>query len=59
MPDLYRGHEGLRQWSADLREAWEFVEHMPLEVVDAGETVAFLCKVRLRGRTTGIEPTRA
>ncbi len=32
---------------------------MPLEVVDAGETVAFLCKVRLRGRTTGIEPTRA
>ncbi len=55
MPGVYRGHEGLRRWSADLREAWEFVEHMPLEVVDTGDAVAFLCKVRLRGRSTGIE----
>lgn len=55
MPDLYRGHAGFRQWAADLREAWEFVEHTPLEVVDAGDVAAFLCKIRLRGRSTGIE----
>ena len=55
MPDEYRGHAGLRQWAADLREAWEFVDHTPLEVVDAGDVAAFLCKVRLRGRSTGIE----
>lgn len=55
MPSVYRGHEGLRAWSADLREAWEFLDHMPLEVVDAGHMVAFLCKVRLRARTSGIE----
>jgi len=55
MPDTYRGHAGLREWAADLREAWEFVDHTPLEVVDAGNVFAFLCKVRLRARSTGIE----
>jgi hypothetical protein len=55
LPDVYRGHEGLRQWHADLLEAWEIRDHTPLEVVDAGEAVAFLCKIRLRARTTGIE----
>jgi hypothetical protein len=55
MPEVYRGHAGLRQWAADLREAWEFVDHTPLEVVDAGDAAAFLCKIRLRGRSTGIE----
>jgi ketosteroid isomerase-like protein len=55
MPSVYRGHAGLRQWFADLREAWEFQDHTPLEVVDAGGVIAFLCRVRLRARTTGIE----
>ncbi|HYH59534.1 MAG TPA: nuclear transport factor 2 family protein [Thermoleophilaceae bacterium] len=55
MPTVYRGHAGLRQWFADLREAWEFRDHTPLEVVDAGDVIAFLCRVRLRARTTGIE----
>ena len=55
MPSVYQGHAGLRQWFADLREAWEFRDHTPLEVVDAGEAIAFLCRVRLRARTTGIE----
>ena len=55
MPSAYRGHAGLREWSAELREAWEFLDHMPLEVVDAGDVVAFLCKIRLRARASGIE----
>ena len=55
MPDEYHGHQGLRRWAADLHEAWEFVDHTPLEVVDAGDVVAFRCKVRLRARSTGIE----
>ena len=55
MPDVYRGHTGLRQWAADLREAWDFRDHTPLEVVDAGDKVAFLCRIRLRARTSGIE----
>jgi hypothetical protein len=55
MPDNYRGHEGLRDWFADLREAWEFLEHRPVEIADAGTVFAFYCKVRLRSRTSGIE----
>jgi len=55
MPDVYDGHAGLRQWAADLREAWDFLDHTPLEVVDAGDRFAFLCRIRLRARTSGIE----
>lgn len=29
MPTVYRGHAGIREWSADLREAWEFLDHTP------------------------------
>ena len=55
MPSAYRGHAGLHQWAADLQEAWEFLEHRPLELIDAGDTFAFLCKIRLRARRSGIE----
>jgi hypothetical protein len=55
MPNVYRGHAGLRQWAADLHDAWEFLDHTPLELVDAGEVIAFLCRIRLRARTSGIE----
>jgi ketosteroid isomerase-like protein len=55
MPSVYRGHAGLREWSADLREAWEFLDHTPLEVVDAGDVIAFLCRIRLRAHASGIE----
>jgi ketosteroid isomerase-like protein len=55
MPSVYRGHTGLREWFAELREAWEILDHTPLEVVDAGDVLAFLCKIRLRARTSGIE----
>ncbi len=55
MPSAYEGHAGLRQWAQDLREAWEILDHTPLELVDCGDVLAFLCKVRLRGRRSGIE----
>src|ERR1044072_8257867 len=55
LPSVYRGHQGLRQWPAALRDAWEIRDHTPLELVDAGDVIAFLCKIRLRARTTGIE----
>ena len=55
MPSVYRGHAGLREWSADLRQGWEFLDHSPREIIDAGDALAFLCEIRLRGRTSGIE----
>jgi ketosteroid isomerase-like protein len=55
MPSVYRGHAGLREWFAELGEAWEIIDHTPLEVVDAGDVIAFLCRIRLRARASGIE----
>jgi ketosteroid isomerase-like protein len=55
MPTVYRGHAGMREWADDLHEAWEFVDHTPLEIADAGNVAAFLCRIRLRARTSGIE----
>jgi hypothetical protein len=55
MPTTYRGHAGLHQWAADLREAWEILDHTPVEIIDAGRIVAFACKIRLRGTRSGIE----
>src|SRR6476619_5701506 len=40
MPTVYRGHAGMRQWASDLNEAWEFVDHTPLELVDGGGVFA-------------------
>jgi ketosteroid isomerase-like protein len=55
MPTVYRGHAGFRQWAADLHEAWEILDHTPLELVDGGDVLTFLCRIRLRGRSSGVE----
>ena len=38
MPSVYRGHAGLREWFAELREAWKYLDHTPLELVDPPAT---------------------
>ena len=55
MPSSYEGHGGLRDLFADLREAWERMELIPQEIVDAGNPVVILGHVRLRARGSGIE----
>jgi hypothetical protein len=55
MPSAYHGRAGLRQWATDLHDAWEILDHTPLELVDTGEALAFRCKIRLRARRSGIE----
>jgi ketosteroid isomerase-like protein len=55
MRSVYRGHAGLREWTADMREAWEWTDNTPLEVVDGGDVFLFLNHVRLRARGSGVE----
>jgi ketosteroid isomerase-like protein len=55
MRSVYRGHAGMREWSADLRDAWEWIDHKPLEIVDAGDVFAILCQIRMRARGSGLE----
>ena len=55
MRDIYRGHAGLLEWTADMREAWEWLENRPLEVVDAGNPIVFVNRIRLRAKGSGVE----
>jgi ketosteroid isomerase-like protein len=55
MRDAYQGHAGLREWTADMRDAWEWIDNTPLEVIDAGDVLVFINKVRMRARGSGIE----
>jgi ketosteroid isomerase-like protein len=55
MQGAYHGHAGLLEWSKDMREAWEWLENMPLEIVDAGDPLVFINRIRLRARGSGVE----
>jgi ketosteroid isomerase-like protein len=51
----YRGHAGLREQTADLRESWEKADTTPLEIVDAGNRLVNLGEVHIRARGSGVE----
>jgi ketosteroid isomerase-like protein len=56
-PQTYRGHEGLRRFTADISEAWtdRFGGVMEFEsFIDLGDWVVVPWTARLRGRTSGI-----
>jgi ketosteroid isomerase-like protein len=55
MRSAYHGHAGLLEWTADMREAWDWLENMPVEVVDVGNPVVFINRIRLRARGSGVE----
>ena len=52
---VYRGHEGLRRFFREMREAWQGVEWDLEQVFDAGEHVILVVNQRSRGRTSGAE----
>jgi ketosteroid isomerase-like protein len=55
MRSSYEGHAGRRELAADVREAWERMDLIPQEIIDAGNTVVLLGRLRLRARGSGIE----
>jgi len=52
---VWRGHEGLRQWSREWYEAWENVDAQLEDLIDAGERVVAVLNYRGRGLASGIE----
>jgi ketosteroid isomerase-like protein len=52
---VYGGHEGLRQWGREWREAWESYEDDCAELIDGGEYVISVVTSRGRGRVSGVE----
>src|SRR4029453_12072757 len=52
---FYRGHEGLRDWWREWREAWENYADDYAELVDAGEHVISVVTSRGRGRASRVD----
>jgi uncharacterized protein len=52
---VYRGHDGLRQWWQEWREAWDGYEDGYRELVEAGDRVVAVVTSRGRGRVSGAE----
>jgi ketosteroid isomerase-like protein len=51
--DVYRGHEGVRQWTRDLWGEWESFETSVGEVVERGDRLLYPVGLRGRGRASG------
>jgi ketosteroid isomerase-like protein len=55
MRSVYEGHRGLRDLSADLREAFDEMAREPREIVDAGDRAVVLGRIHTRARQSGVE----
>jgi 3-hydroxy-9,10-secoandrosta-1,3,5(10)-triene-9,17-dione monooxygenase reductase component len=57
-PAVYEGHEGIRQFVAEVHEAWETFTWEPEELVERGDLVLALIRSTGRGRGSGLELDR-
>ena len=51
----YRGHDGVREYMANLAEVFEWVQTEPLEVVEGSDRAVICNRFRARGRHSGAE----
>jgi ketosteroid isomerase-like protein len=49
-----RGHEGIREYMASLREEWKSFRHQPERFFDAGDRVVAFLHTYARGRASGV-----
>jgi ketosteroid isomerase-like protein len=56
-PRIIRGHERLQRLFREWYEAWETVEDVCEELIDAGDQVISIVTRRGRGRASGVEIT--
>ena len=50
----YRGYDGIRQYLADIEDAWESYERELEELIDAGDAVLAILNVEAVSRETGV-----
>jgi ketosteroid isomerase-like protein len=55
----YRGHDGLRQYVADLNEAFEALRVEVHDLLDVGETVVGIGRIYYKGQGSGVEADAA
>src|SRR3954451_2777615 len=56
---VYRGHEGMRQYGEDLRDAWEMVRAEADDGIAVGNVVLFVGRIHYRGKGSGAEDATA
>jgi ketosteroid isomerase-like protein len=52
---VYRGHDGMRKYAEDLRDAWDMVRAEADDGVAVGDVVLFVGRIRYRGKGSGAE----
>ena len=52
---VYRGPSGVRDWFDDINEAWSSVSRTVEDVIDAGDRLVVLYRLRSVGRESGLE----
>ena len=57
-PATYRGHDGIRQFHAEVLEVWEHYVWEPEQLVDHGDRVLALVRTSGKGRGSGLEVDR-
>jgi ketosteroid isomerase-like protein len=52
---VYRGHDGMRQYAMDLREAWDTFQATVVDSLAIGEVVLLVSQLRYRGKGSGVD----
>jgi ketosteroid isomerase-like protein len=52
---VYRGHEGIRRFLADMTEDWDTFTIELLEVIEVGETLVTIGRISGVGKGSGVE----
>ena len=57
-PAVYQGHDGIRQFYAEVLDVWEIYVWEPEQLIEAGSDVVALLRSTGRGRESGAEVER-
>ena len=52
---VYRGHDGMRHYMSDLREAWELVRTEIDDGLEVGDVAMLVGRIHFRGKESGVE----
>ena len=54
-PQVYHGHDGVRRQQELFRQAWESFHMEPEEVIQTGEDLVVIVRIRARGKGSGAD----
>jgi ketosteroid isomerase-like protein len=54
---VYTGHEGMREYARDLKDAWDLVRVELDDALEVGNMALLVGRIHYRGKTSGVETT--